>query len=334
MNEVLEIHAFLKQPGNERLRAEFGELGKVSNRRGAWSILRQWLCIGLAVAFAVYLNSWWSYALAILVISTRQHALGIAMHEATHWRLFENRAVNDFIGDFLCAFPVNMTVARYRYDHLLHHKHNMTEADPYWQDWTRDPHWRWPKTRRAAFWLFFKDLFSLNMSHLGPTLFRWSAWSNHFSTRAVPPRLTLAERFRWYVFLVVLISGLTLAHAWRDFALLWLVPMSTISVLYVRVRSIAEHLHLPGENEFNRTRHVDGNWFERLTVAPMNINMHIAHHLFPSVPQYHLPRLHRLLLKFPDYAHARIYDSYFGFGRRALEELISRTSIADDQSAT
>ena len=214
--EIRQIVSFLKRKGNEAFFEEFRRLHEVSDLRAAWSIARQWLIIAAAAALALSDGRLWAYAIAILVISTRQHALGIVMHEATHYRLFSRRWANEVLADLVCAFPINMTVSPYRYEHRLHHRHNMTEEDPYFQAWSKDDHWFWPKTRTAAFWLFAKDLLSLNMYRLGPALYQWSPWVNHFSTRPTPPfppGLTVAERTRLYLFAVGLIGALTYYHA-------------------------------------------------------------------------------------------------------------------------
>jgi fatty acid desaturase len=320
--EKQEILAFLKRRGNEALMASFLKLNRVSNTKAAWSITRQWFSIITAIAFAKFLGTWWSYAVAIIVISTRQHALGIIMHEATHWRLFSNKWSNDFFGNTLCAFPLNMVVSRYRSEHLPHHRYNMTDEDPYKREWTEDPHWHWPKTKGQVFWLFFKDLLNLNMGHLGPTLFRWSPWANHFSTKSAPQILTRTERLSLYGFIFTVGTTVVLTNTAVDLLLLWMLPMSTLTVIYVRARSSVEHINLPCTHEFNSTRHVDANLLEKLTIAPLNINIHIAHHLFPGVPQYNLPAFHQLLLHYPKYKQeSRIYDSYFGSGKRAFDEM-------------
>ena len=109
-----------------------------------------------------------------------------------------------------------------------------------------------------------------------------------------------------------------------QFAILWVLPMSTLTVLFVRIRSVTEHLHLPRETEFNRTRHVQAYLLEKLTISPLNINVHIAHHLFPAVPQYNLPALHNLLLKCPPYRDGgAIFDSYFLGGKRVYDDLLT-----------
>jgi fatty acid desaturase len=269
----------------------------------------------------------WVYALAIVVIATRQHALGVLMHEATHFRLFSSRWTNDVLGDVLCAFPINMTVARYRHDHLLHHKFNMTEKDPYWREWRSDSHWHWPKAMKEGLRLFVGDLFMLNMKSIGRTVAKWSPWQNHWSHEASPVPLTLAERLRLYTFWIAVLATVTLVRGWGPFLLLWVLPLSTLLVLFSRVRSVAEHLNLPETTEFERSRHVRATLLERFTIAPLNVHVHLAHHLFPAVPQYNLPRLHELLLHYPPYARGGAqYDSYLFGGRRVFREMWTRGS--------
>src|SRR5258708_3983860 len=127
--EAGNIVAFLRHPENAARFEAFRRLNRISNTRAAWSIVRQWLGLAASIAMAIRVGHAWSYAIAILVISTRQHALGVIMHEATHYRLFTSRWANEVLGDLLCAFPVNMSVSRYRHDHLLHHKYNMSQLD-------------------------------------------------------------------------------------------------------------------------------------------------------------------------------------------------------------
>ncbi|MGL5001350.1 MAG: fatty acid desaturase, partial [Casimicrobium sp.] len=78
------------------------------------------------------------------------------------------------------------------------------------------------------------------------------------------------------------------------------------------------HLALSGRKSCELTRHVNANWLERTLVAPLSINYHLAHHLYPNVPHYRLKALHSVLLDIPDYAAAcdRV-DSYL-FGSNSL----------------
>ena len=60
----------------------------------------------------------------------------------------------------------------------------------------------------------------------------------------------------------------------------------------------------------------------------MNINYHLEHHLFPSVPGRNLGRLHRVLMEDPEYrSSAHITHSYFGLKQGVIAELI----VPEDQ---
>ena len=119
----------------ESMAEEVRSLSIVRNLRFVMDVVLQWCVIGLSIALAVWFESWVVYLLAILVIATRQHALGVLMHDGTHYRLLTNRTANDFVCDLLCALPVGMLTSRYRHEHLLHHRFLNTDDDPYWRDY-------------------------------------------------------------------------------------------------------------------------------------------------------------------------------------------------------
>lgn len=310
------------------LNAEVRALSRVNNTRFLLALSRQWLVIGAAISLAIWLGGWVAYVFAMIIIATRQHALGILMHDATHYRCLSNRAANDVICDFFCSLPLGMLTSRYRYEHILHHRFANTVKDPYWSDFENDADWQWPKKWTGAFAVILRDLSGLGMIRISKATWRWSPWSNHFSRKTSPPPMTWVERSTTYVFFLAITCGLTLSGAWFVFLLFWIVPLSTLTVFLIRCRTIAEHLAVKDESELDATRHVDAHILERLSLSPLNINYHIAHHLFPSVPYYNLPKLHKKLMAKKTYRErAHFNKSYLGWGPDAvLSELIVRRS--------
>jgi fatty acid desaturase len=77
---------------------------------------------------------------------------------------------------------------------------------------------------------------------------------------------------------------------------LWVLPLITVVQAILRLRAIAEH---GATTDFSspltaaRTNLAPA-WLEWL-IFPHQVNYHIEHHLYASVPHYHLPRLHREL---------------------------------------
>ena len=313
---------------------EVRELSTVSDLRGAWAIARQWLVIAVAAGLAVWSGHWAVYLAAMVVIATRQHALGIIMHDATHYRIFTNRTVNDVVCDIFCSFPVGMTTSRYRYEHMLHHRYLNTDGDPYWVYFEEHSSWHWPKRPLEASWVFLRDLLGLNTLRNMQILWRWTPWCNHFSRRDVPPPLTLGERLRLYLFFAGVIAVLAATNGWLTFFILWMVPLPTLTMAMVRFRTIAEHLAIPNEHELNATRHVDGTLLERLSISPLNINYHIAHHLFPSVPYYNLPKLHDILMRNEHFRRrARICKDYLSLEHGVLGEMLAKPDEATERVA-
>jgi fatty acid desaturase len=132
----------------------------------------------------------------------------------------------------------------------------------------------------------------------------------------------LALRYGFYAAALGIIAY---AGALEGFALYWIVPMFTWLVLIMRIRSIAEHHAIDtgeGQTPYPRTRTTQATVIERIFLAPKNVNYHIEHHFFPSVPFYRLPELHALLMSKPGYREgAHVTRTYWG----VLEESVGRT---------
>jgi fatty acid desaturase len=117
--------------------------------------------------------SWWALAplmtLAVFLIGACQHRLAGLGHEAAHYILMQNRALNELVSDLFCMFPLFTTTEQYRQIHLGHHE--------YTNDWARDPEiLNVAQTRRMADfpmtpWEFFKN-FGLHL-FWPPTLLRY-----------------------------------------------------------------------------------------------------------------------------------------------------------------
>ena len=66
------------------------------------------------------------------------------------------------------------------------------------------------------------------------------------------------------------------------------------------IRSIAEHYGgLEYDHLLTESRTALPAWWEKWFLSPHNINYHIEHHLYPSVPCHRLPELHDLLMRDP-----------------------------------
>jgi fatty acid desaturase len=80
------------------------------------------------------LSVWWNIPvtlLAITIMGGLQHRLTTLAHEASHYMLFKNRLLNEFVSDWFCMFPMLSTTHQYRLQHLAHHQFpNDPDKDP------------------------------------------------------------------------------------------------------------------------------------------------------------------------------------------------------------
>lgn len=252
------------------------------------------------------------FALSFFVIGAKQHALIVIMHDASHWRLLRNRRLNDLVGNLFCAFPTGFVTANYRLQHSAHHGSTNSPYDPDWAFLIRNEEFKFPKPRRELWKLVCKDVSGLNVPAWWPSLRFWTGWPYMFQDKA--KFMAPAERAEFTIFWAAVLLINAIFGTWFYFIFLWLLPMFTLTLALIRLRIIPEHdLDRPGTELVEHTRHVDGSWLERFALAPLNVNCHIAHHLFPSVPLYNLPRMHAALMKdssFKEKGH--IWKRYLG----------------------
>lgn len=292
-------------------------LTEVSNTKAAWFIARQWIVIVAMVLICIVYPFWPVFILAALVFVAKQHALGILMHEAVHYRLSTNRSFNEIIGNIFCAYPLLISVDGYRAEHLPHHKGTNTEADPYYRLFQQKADWQWPKTRRQAAKVLFCDLFMVNIVDTVMLSMRWSPLRPfYYFEKLTTKRIKALIPFSCYWAAVIYLS--IVFHFWPYLILLWILPLVSLLMFFIRIRVVAEHPFAPSRNEFADTRQVRGRWIEQVFIAPLNSNYHLVHHLFPSIPQYNLPRAHEILMQNDVYRnHIQMYDSYW-FGEKPV----------------
>lgn len=307
---------------------ELRRLSRVNNWRGAAAVLTQWGWIAAAAALALYTGHWLAWLAAIVIIGTRQHALAILGHDAAHHRLFTHRAVNDWAANLLIGFPLGFSLTRYRPFHLAHHRHSFTDQvqDPEWNYLQADPDLVWPKPAPAATRIFACDFLGLNTPTVLRLLKRFSPWLIFWRGRAEEPPLRVSERIALVLFAGLSAIVLTLTNMWLPFLLLWIVPLLTVFMAVVRLRTIAEHSGLAESEELDATRTVLPSRIEAFLIAPCGVNYHLEHHLYPSVPCYNLPALHRRLMQLPQFRErAHITRGYLSLARGVLREVIRPT---------
>ncbi|QQS13171.1 MAG: fatty acid desaturase family protein [Rhodospirillales bacterium] len=277
-------HDYLTSDQIARLRGK-------SDLVGAALVLHAWgLILGSMALFV-----WWpnplTFVAAAMVIGARQLGLAILMHDAAHGLLFANRAVNDRVGEWLCAAPVGTSMALYRPYHLTHHRHTQQPEDP--DLGLSAP---FPISRASLWRKVLRDL-------SGRTAFqrRGEQIVRSMGPSDLPPTTRLANLLRrergFFVTNAVLLTALAVAGHWWLYPALWLLPLATWYQLVSRIRNIAEHAVVPDDDDpLRNTRTTLANPVLRLLLAPYWVNYHLEHHVFLFVPCWRLPAAHRALL--------------------------------------
>ncbi|HKV53776.1 MAG TPA: fatty acid desaturase family protein [Candidatus Binataceae bacterium] len=280
-------------------------LSELKPLRSAGHIVLEWSLIMLA---AILCRRHWSvagYLVAVVFIGARQHALLILMHDGTHYRLFRNRAVNDWVTEVLLAWPHLVSMRSYRQNHLAHHNFVNTDQDPDWVRKKDNPEWHFPQSPLKLAGIFLRDLSGWG----GVNLIRLA--SSLSAADRAPSKSYARARLGFYLAVV----GLAVWMGWgKAILLFWVVPYFTWLIFIMRIRSIAEHFAIGGATDlYAQTRTTRIGPLARLFIAPKNVNYHLEHHLFPSVPFFRLPQLHALLMSKPEYASAaHITEAYGG----------------------
>jgi fatty acid desaturase len=304
---------------------EWRHLTSRSSLRGIWLVCHAWGLIAASVALVTLWPNPLTWLIAVMVVGTRQLGLAILMHEAAHGGLHSNKAINEWVGQWLCAVPVGADLASYRSYHLQHHKFTQQAEDP---DLSLSAPFPISKEsyRRKAFrdltgQTFVKQRLPLLLALFKPE--ERDATMSHESFISTGRAKTM--RFlsvNMLLFAVCLLAG---AGVW--YFGVWLVAMATWLSLVTRIRNIAEHACTStGEDPFSHARTTLANPIERLLIAPYWVNYHAEHHLFMYLPCYRLPEAHRLLFDKGLIKRMEVRPGYLDVMRLAMSRPVSATS--------
>ena len=275
-------------------REEWTRLNSRSSLRGLGLVAHAWGTIAGAVALVVLWPHPLAWLIAVMIVGTRQLGLAILMHEAAHGGLHANKAVNDWVGQWLCAVPVGADLSSYRAYHLQHHKFTQQPEDPDLSLSAPFPIARESLSRKAIRDLtgqtFVKQRLPLFLS-----LFRHNISGDEVTHESFVA--SGAEKMARFLYLnAILFALFWLSGAGVWFWAIWVFAMATWLSFVTRIRNIAEHACTStGQDPFSQARTTLASPIERLLIAPYWVNYHAEHHLFMYLPCYRLKEAHHLL---------------------------------------
>ena len=249
--------------------------------------------IGMA-ALAIYFHRWWLTAVSVFVIGFGPfHDLLVQGHEGTHDLISRNRRVNDLFSWFTLALT-GISAEAHRRFHLDHHHYAHTTEDPEYQFFDR-------VVRGVPGWAYF---LIPAFAQLGVNAY------------GLQKKMPAEVRRR----IVLELTGVILLHAamalflgWQRYLLFVLSPMVTGLYVASVLRSVTEHHDVTEGSAWTNARSIVTH--PLIEFLWSNVNYHLEHHLYPSVPYHALPELRRALTA--DYiTHQSNVQN--GYGRTAL----------------
>lgn len=249
----------------------------------------------------------WAVALALLVplflLSQHGiHLLAIAGHEGLHGNLHRNQQVSIQLGLFLSSMAVSYLVTGYYVHHWRHHRDTNSSEDPDSQAYSRFGR--------------FASRFFLSRMHLTKIYRRDTyrlAFNRDFASDRLPFRLAKLRqlaRFNlaYQSFWIAAYAGLGFVDPTWLFVAVVVPHLGAVAAS--GLRAYIEHAGTEAVPGREARSYIAPTW----TLLFFGNNMHLEHHLYPSVPCYRLPAVHRWLRStgFLDRAGSHVETSAFG----------------------
>jgi fatty acid desaturase len=277
------------------------EIRRIDDRRNALSVALLWGMVAVVVLGACWVNLWWSYLVAFVVMGPIYVRFAILMHEATHKLLFTNKSVNDWVGTWLLAYPSWTPISIYRRGHMSHHRSEFGPDEP-----------------DMAFYGGYRCDRATLRRRLVRDAVGISGWKNFWpllcavgkrSSQRVAGSILAVQVGLWALMWVA-------TGRWWIYPLLWWLPWMTQWRVLNRLRAISEHGGLEANSDRRATTHnVNQSLLARLWLVPYNTGWHLAHHVDMGVPWRNLPKFHAELVASGYVTEGITYRSYLALWR-------------------
>ncbi len=246
----------------------------------AWSLMHiaLWMVLMGWIYFAE--DNWFIQLILSFLIASQLHAFTVLQHDCGHKAAFQSKQANLWVGRFFAWFTF-MPCTVFTEIHRRHHAHL---GDP-----ERDPdEWFYAAGKK---WLFLRE---------GLFIFRfiWLSLTNDFSARV---KWRIARELTFNVVSMALVLYLLWTNDLQGIALFGLIfPMLILATIINPISRGYEHYPLASMTQSDPRRR--DMRYNTVTVKNAvigflwaNINYHVEHHLYPRVPFYRLPFLHKIL---------------------------------------
>ena len=263
-------------------------LNKLDNWHGLIAVCYDYFIIAFAIL--IFHFQPWCYLISVILIGSRQRALGALSHESVHQRVAKSRKLNYFIGTFLTGYLLIQEHYTYQNTHIKKHHVYLGDAE-------KDPDYRYhideklyefhERTSFLKRFILKPFLLLKTVSYLWP-LIRY---------RMMPRKKHLKYFLIMYTYLAIILAVFYQFHLMKYLMLLWIVPLLTSAAIIGWFNEIAEHYPLVGKHNVDlyMTRNRFSHWLEDFIFNTHDENYHLVHHLIPSIPFWNLKNAHKIL---------------------------------------
>ncbi|MGI9570621.1 MAG: fatty acid desaturase [Desulfobulbia bacterium] len=228
-------------------------------------VIVDWVIIMAAVIIVIY--NIWLLPISIIIIGTRQHALAILGHDATHKLVSKKRWLNEMLGNYFCFAPILIPWKGYRKFHAKHHKHLGTDQDPELPKKENVNMTSETANPQTIVRMFIEDLFLVGAF-------------KSFKDRSIP-----REEGDLKHILIVHALILCLGFVHWIIPVMWYLSIFTSMLACTRLRVWHEHIGT------DSTHKISSVWWQRWIFLPHNAEYHHEHHEHPAVPYNQLPEI-------------------------------------------
>jgi fatty acid desaturase len=314
-------------------------VNRLDPKRSYFALASTWAILALLIfGYRFLLPSEYAamaYVPVIFLIAGRFGALLQLAHEGAHGLLSRSRERNRFLSRFLISYPIGVFFEGYASGHMRHHSGTNTDKDPKADtEKYRVCDFRNPQ----LYLLLLKDLLGLTAFEV---FFAYKKYEQNTPQVKQAPEESFSKiRTLGYMSIVnLVVLGAFFQFNIPHYIFLWLIPAVSPHMFLMRIRGIAEHglskqvgvtvTRADQGNLYTRSFFTDQNryaffpiiWLERTLIGSLAVNHHHEHHLFPTVPFYHLRTVHKRIapevIKYNPDVYAK---GYFAAATRTLWE--------------
>jgi fatty acid desaturase len=238
--------------------------------------------VGVSVEINAYTQSLgWNFAtieycFGVILVVLGMNAMFLLIHEGVHDILFPQKWLNDLAAT-LMAIAGFISFSAYRSMHLRHHEHLGDEQDPDdYHNYTSNPKLIWLLHYNRLLWATILYLIFV------PSL----AW-RYGNTKE---RIKVVSEYLLLIVTYIIIWQFVPLHI---FFIAWILPF-ILTNFTINIRGLTQHGITDATDPFLASRSIEAHPIVQFLLV--NENFHLEHHLFPSIPSYNLPKLHKLIL--------------------------------------